>query len=363
VIASDVQGAWKRGRFVGLSRSHFALRAGATAMAVLVLAMTGTAAQQAAGQESPASQPQTTVVAPALTAESVQAKIDELTASTEVDAAQREQALELYRTALSRLVSARVIKELAATMRQTIESAPKATAALRQELEQLKLPVEAATQPASQEEAQSSLNVTQVELSEARSRLTTIEESLGAIALRPDAARKELAAEKQNLQELEQARATAAAASEPAIVAEARRVSLVARTLARTRQADALEREILSLPARQDQLGAEQDLAAARVAKLDKRVADLQTHINLRREQDARRQQEEAERIRAELADRHPVLAEYAQTNAALGQALLDLTEQVNRSTRVRADTKEALLSSMRGAWRKSHTHCYWRER
>ena len=294
------------------------------------------------------------------TTEWVQSRLDDLAANSTLDAAIREQATTHYKAALSRLEAARASAAAAAEFRRAIETAPAQLAEVREQLAALAAarqnqPANGAAASSDQPapiapddttpipELEQRLTGLQVRASEERTALSQMEESLRAMLARPESARKEVLAEKQTIADLEKGIAAPAPTGESAVVSAARLAALQARRIASTRQVEALEQELLSLPARQDLLTARRDLAATRLSALDKQVADLQTTLTARRQDEARKQLRQAEQTKRELADRHPVLAAYAEENALLTRAATEANARITAATAAQANLKSQI--------------------
>lgn len=108
----------------------------------------------------------------------------------------------------------------------------------------------------------------------------------------------------------------------------ARRWSLETRYVALSTEIKALERELVSLPMRLDLLAARRDEESSNNDRIEQRIEALRALGRVRREAEAKRAKDAAERMRQLTANRGSELACLAEQNAALTASLADLVEQ-----------------------------------
>lgn len=276
--------------------------------------------------------------APDLTSARIQAKIDELEARKDIEQAQREQALGLYRKALGDLEAAESNQAAAAKFQEAIGNSPKQTAELKQQLEAVlgstdatmeTLATSIAQLPAADVEQQ--LNTAQAEIAKLKNELSQIDARLKEIASRPTAARAEQTEEKLKLDGLSESNAVAIK-DKSTPVADARLTSLSAERLARSAKVNLLEQEIISLQARQALVAASRDLVAAKLELWEKQTPILEARLNNLRQSDAARQQARSETVTRLLAGKHPILEEYAKATAALSQKQSEITAAIEKT-------------------------------
>ena len=226
-----------------------------------------------------------------LDAAAIKSKIDEIESRKDVSAAVRDQALALYRNALSQLDAAEASAAAASKYQEAIEASPKRTAEIRSQIERLTgAPQTTAALPPRTinglplADVEQRLDTTRAEIATLRTELGELEATLRAMASRPTAARDEQSVERQKLDEVSAPNKNANL-SDDAAVAEARRASLAAERQARLAKINMLEQEVISLPARQGLAEANRDLAAAKLERLEQKrpgvAADLQTAVGI----------------------------------------------------------------------------------
>ena len=283
-----------------------------------------------------------------LTAEWIQSQIDELAANASLDAATRDQATAFYKTALSRLESARDSEAAAASFRESIETAPAELAALQaQQAPATGTNGSSATESSTQAfdamplaDLELRLTKQKLDATAARKALSDMEDALRAMQARPAAARTEIQDENKQIADIDKSLSAPAPANEAAVVTAARQVSLRARRLAAAKHVDALEQELVSLQSRQDLLTAKRDRASADAGRIDKELDAIQKALNTKRQQEAQKQLAMAEQTRLEVARQHPILAEYAKQNAELSETWSTLDRRISKATRTQASIK-----------------------
>jgi len=307
------------------------------------LVCVGAAHAQVPPPVSDAGDPTITAARP-LNAAAIKAKIDEIDSRKEIAPAVRDQALALYRNALSQLDAAEANAGAAAKFQEAIEASPKRTAEVRAQLKALTLPPQTTAAISDKSLSQMSLGEIEQRLDSTRAEIATLKTQLGefdatlrGMASRPTGARDEQSAERQKLDELP-APSKGAEANDDATVVEARRTALAAERQARAAKINMLEQELISLPARQALAEANRDLAAANLDRLEQQVPALEARINDLRQTDALRKQYQAERVTRALSGQDPILEDYAKATAALRQKETDLarlteTEQATQSS------------------------------
>ncbi len=330
--------------------------AGLLAFALLIFA-SGAQAQTPSGSEIDTAAISATQD---LTASRIKAKIDEIEGRKDIDAAVRDQALALYRKALSQLEAAEANSSAAAKFQDAIKESPRRIAEVEKQLAKVlasaqehsaTLRKSIARLPLSDVEQR--LTTTQGEVAKLKSELDQIETSLREMALRPTAARTEQSAEKKKLDEFVEPRTASGNSDQPSLIAEARRASITAERLAASAKINLLEQELISLPARQTLATASRDLAAAKHDILKKQVPMLEAQINELRKSDALQQQAQADSVTRQLSGQHPILEDYAKATSALREKQADFTrsaeETQSKLTEINAEiarVKESLTSA-----------------
>lgn len=285
----------------------------------------------------PASDTASISAAPDLTVARIQAKINEVEARKDIDEAQRQQAMALYKKALGELESAEANRAAGAKFQAAIADAPAQTEELKRQLEAVLTSTEQTVRnlfssiallPASDVEQQ--LTRTQGEIAKLKAELSQLDMRLKEIASRPTAARTEQTEEKLKLDGLAESSAVAEKGKSSPL-SDARLTSLSAERLARAAKVNLLEQEIISLSSRQALVAASRDLVAARLDLLDKQIPILENRLNDLRQSDAVQRQAQAETVTRQLAGQHPILEDYAKATSELRQRQTKITQAIER--------------------------------
>ncbi len=298
-------------------------------------------ATETSAQTPPSSEIDTAAISatPDLTAERIKSKIDEMEARKDIDVAERDQALALYRKALSQLEAVTANSSAAAKLQDAIQESPKRTAEIKKqmaaELASVGGNVTSLNNSISRSpliDVEQRLNTTQGEIAKLKNELDQLETKLRALASRPTAARKEQSAEKKKLDELMEPRAASDNLQKSSLVADAERASITAERLAISAKVNLLEQELISLPARQTLATASRDLTVAKLDILQKQVPVLETRINELRKSDALQKRAQADSVTRRLSGQHPILEEYAKTTSSLHQKQADITRSIEKA-------------------------------
>ena len=283
---------------------------------------------------------------PDLTVARIKSKIDEIDARKDIDVAVRDQALALYRKALSQLEAAEANSSAAAKFQDAIQGSPKRTAEIKKQLDALLASAEGDVTRLSKSiarsplgEVEQRLSTTEGEIATLKTELGQLETTLREIASRPTAARNEQSAEKKKLDELVEARAASGNPQEPSLLADAQRAAIAAKRLAASAKVNLLEQELIGLPAREALAMASRDLAAAKLDIRQKQVPVLEARINELRKSDALQKQAQAENVTRQLSGQHPILEDYAKTTSTLLQKQADITRSIEDAQSVLART------------------------
>lgn len=299
-----------------------------------------------AQEQEPSQQPVDTAVVtatPDLTTARIKAKIDEIEARKDLEAATRDQALALYRKALASLEATDANRKAAEEFRKAIEESPKKTASVKKELDELLstessriLKLSASTGGMSLADIEQRITTVQGESAKLDSELTRLDTALRDIASRSTAARTEQTEEQKKLDTLSEK--TSADDSEgSSILAEAKRASIATQRLASSSKISLLEQEAISLPARKALISASRDLVAAQLEALQKIIPILEARANALRQSDAETRKAKAKRTSRELADKHPILQDYAKATSGLHETHLALTRLIEKAQREQA--------------------------
>ncbi|SDY08442.1 potassium efflux system protein [Allochromatium warmingii] len=309
--------------------------------AVLLVVLSGLSlnlyAQDAASTSSSRSAAATSTPLP--TQSQIEAQIKLLEASTSLDETLKSSLIELYRRALVNVSEIEKFDARRTELADALKAAPKQTQALQKTLEREtsagsakppKLPTGLTSDQLSQR-----LNQAQAETAAQELRVNELNQLIDASQRRPEAARERLIVIKQALDaqttdtppltddapELTQAQAWAAQTQRQALQSEMRM----------------LEQELLSQPASLTLLKLQHDLAALHLRDLRVQQRALEEALSQQRAEQAQVEQQAAERAQREAEDKHPLVREWLQHNAALTAALSASAQQLSGLSEERA--------------------------
>lgn len=270
-------------------------------------------------------------VEPNFTAQSLETQIKALEGQTDLSEEQREAAKTALRTAADRLAEATRQSERRAQFAASIENATELRDEVNQELERtrdiLAIEPEPMSEPNSEAELfdlEQELIAKQSDLAEVTARLESLDDTLQNLAARQIAAPRELSEARAELNDY-QTRLNTLGDTELEAVSDARRTELKARAWYRRNQIRALEQELATLPLRQELLAGRRSVANLEVQILRREERLIAEQTGQKRVKDAR---DLRSRIAAEaetVAESHPLVAEYAQTNLSLANQLAEL--------------------------------------
>jgi potassium-dependent mechanosensitive channel len=295
-----------------------------------------------------------------VTAEEITRAQELLQADSSLEPATREAAAALYTQALDSLRRAEEMARQRAEYDRLASESPQLLATIREELSKpagevvIKPPEGAtlqqleslATQAATDlESARRTAQELQNETSRRNDRSTAITTQLGQL--------------RDQIQSTKEALLAAPSAGEPAVVTQARRLQLLARSQALSREIETLEAESASYDARRDLLPARRDRGLRRVAEAEKAAAGWQELVGKRRQREADAAAQEAKRLRLEAARQHPALQVYALENERLATERTGptgLTSRIANATQA-ISSNRSLLATLRddfeAIWRR----------
>lgn len=287
-------------------------------------------------------------------ADDIDARLAELRAAVaaerellDVEADAPAQAVELIDVAGAALDEAEVARVQTAEFRRLTETANSRLAALSEQLQQPRdesLPPELA-EP-SLENLEQRASRSEAELAAAHARVADLEEEESLRRLRSSAIPEELARLSEQLVALEQDRAVASAATggESERLSALRTLALSSRILAARARSELLEAEAASYDARAELLPRRVSEAKRQVARADLLATTWSNRASQRRQLEAARTVEEAERERREAAAASPTLGAIAARNVELAEARSGedgLTAELDRQTRATRQLRE----------------------
>ena len=280
-----------------------------------------------------------------VSAETLEARIHEAEATTDLDAETKSRLIELYRKTLSDLKKVESNNAAAETFRQSIGSALQEAEALRKKLER-RTPHEVTlgvSKTAPLPDIEQALIREQANLAAAEAELAGLDEQLDAQADRPGAVRKRLTEVGLLKEEAARKIRLSAEAGESAAVSEARRWKGEIRALALSSESRMLQQELLSQPMRVDLLRAKREEALNAVEAISSKVDRLEELVFEQRRANADSAMETAEAVQRDVEGKHPLLQDLAGGNAALSELIASLTTDLERATEARDEaSKEA---------------------
>jgi potassium efflux system protein len=253
----------------------------------------------------------------ALDPKSIELRIKQLEAATEIEQKVKEEAIQLYQQALEQLRLADQHSAKSAQWTQHREDAPQMTAELKPRLAQ---PEEEVALDISDD-----VTVLQLEqmLATSKEKVAAAEAALNQLAAEP-ARRADRRAEvpkldlnaKQRLSEIESALASAEPADPPELIL-ARRAAYAAQKHAIEQEISLLNAELLAYDTTVELLALQEQGAAAEAMRAGKSLQALQELLKTRRDDDAKRQ---AELARISAVQAHPIVKPLAEENAKLAR-------------------------------------------
>ena len=275
---------------------------------------TACAASPAEAKSPPAS-------AAEITVKSVEGRMKRLAAARDVDEAAKQASLGFYKQALADLQEAGTWAAKVDAFEREAKEAPARLKAIRAEL--TKPPPEAKpTVPgnASLVQVQQLLAQSQADLAGARKELNDLETKQKHRAASRKDINKRMVALRAKLDETGDKLRGKPDPKDPASLADARRVALLAAQRSLQQRIAALGKELLSYVATAELLTEQRDQAVRRVSQQKKQVKAWQQVVNERRREEALRAAQQAKVVRRAAADAHPLVRKLAKQNAELAE-------------------------------------------
>lgn len=267
--------------------------------------------------------------------QAVEARINEVESSTNLDEDARTGLIESYRRTLGFLEATRSSSTAADAFAQARETAPEETQRIRDELE--RAGTESVTveldlaDDASAQEIEQRLQLERANQAAVAAKLANLEQQLAAQTNRPEEVRRRLVDARQLTDKLAADIQLPPPPDEPALLAEARRWSLLAQAAATTAEIRMLDQELLSQGARIDLLRAERDSATRSIGRIETRIAMLVELLAGQRRSET--EQVIAESYAAALGEvaEHPLVLQLIEANRALADDLQTLTDGLEK--------------------------------
>jgi potassium efflux system protein len=279
-----------------------------------------------------------TVVSPSsgVTVEVLENRIQEIEASSELDEANKTAVLDSYRKAISLVEQRRSYEDSTAGFVKARESAPKESAALREQLEKLetKTPEKPPESLLRQELSvlQQQLLTEKADLTGLKTRLTALEATLANQTQRSQLARDRLNEAKIIRPKIADALQAPAPVGQPPRLTEARRWALELEASALGAEIEMLDQELLSQPMRVELLGVQRDKALLELKRQQDYVELLESAVVERRQRDAKTVKEATEETERQAFGKHALLQEIAQRNTQLSDELNKLVVELEET-------------------------------
>ena len=273
----------------------------------------------------------------------VEQRIKDLDKATDLSESERGKLTGDLNAVLKDLADANRFEAAAADYAATLEQAPKQTEAIRAKLEQAG---EAPEQPqlelpksADLATVESRITAEQAEISNIEARIAKLSDALNGDDQQPAKIRERMAAIDTELTALQ----SPPGATET-LSARAREVSDWTRQARRARlqaERQMLEQEILSADARRQLTLAERDQEQLALDQAKARRKALEARADALRKAAADAVQQSLDADRAAAADSHPLVQEWVERNAELGQAISDATAALAKLDEQRTDIEQ----------------------
>ena len=240
----------------------------------------------------------------------------------------------LYREALSNLQEAESHEASARAFLESQQTAPVQAESIREALEASNAAepgeVPGISQASSLREIESLIQREKAQAATAEAHLVEVSTRLNAENARPASIR-------QRLPKAEDERAASLArldqftpTEDAAIDGPAQRWLFISRAAALKAESEMLKQELLSHPARLDLLKAQRDKARADAELFSQRLEFLEDLATAKRQEEARRTQEETEAKRLDAEGKHPLVLQLAEQNAVLSRKIAEEVSQLD---------------------------------
>ena len=307
----------------------------------------------ASAQEDSAGAPPPSLV----TAAVVEAKIQEVEATTGLEEEAKTKLVELYRKALSHLQAAAANTQAAEGFQKAAKTAPVEIQVLREQREDADVAA-----PEESLEADPSTPLRQLEqllqkekadLAAVDARRADAEKRLEEEARRPVLIRERLTQAKQEQEAVALQLKLPAPADEGPTTVEAKRWELETRYQALSTEIQMLDQELLSQPVRVDLLKAQRDKATASVTWIGRRIKRLEELVTRKRQDEADQAKTQAETTRQAAEGKHPLVIRLAEQNAVVSEEMAstasrldELAEQTQLANKLAGQVEEDFTSA-----------------
>jgi potassium efflux system protein len=261
-----------------------------------------------------------------VTAEVLKSKIAEVEAATNLEEQAKNSLVELYRRALTNLEKLSSYQASAATFAQTRKTEPADTQKLLKALKEkeksspektLTIPVKTSLLELEQQTQKEKADLAAVE-----AKLSDLNARLDNQANRPSAARERLIAAKRQQETAIAGLNAAVPEGELAALTKARSWAGKTQAVELSAEIKMLDQELLSYQTRVQLLEAKKGMAEHNVGLVEARVRLLEGLLSKRRLAEAEQAKKEADAVKEEFKEKHPLIRKLAEQNAVLGEEL-----------------------------------------
>lgn len=277
---------------------------------------------------------------PALvTADTLQAKIDEIDLAVDLTEDEKKELLELYSKSMSNLQSIKSNLETTELFRKETKAVPEQMESLKTDIAELERQLQAAKEGRGEDidgqvdELVQLLQTQQGELAAANAAKTDIMRRLSYMGARPVAISKRLAEAEQEQDDME-AGLKLSASEVSGNVAQARRWVFETGFMARSTEIAMLNEELLRKPLRTSMFETKLQRQETRIKLIDLQVDRINERLNRERLLDAEQVQRQAEKVEREAKGGNPVLVKLSADNAELTKDINEMAGQLESLSR-----------------------------
>ncbi len=270
--------------------------------------------------------------------ETLQNRIKEAEASSDLDDVNKSSLLELYRKSISFIELRDTYDKAIKKFTRSRETAPEESAKIRKELEIIESkpaglkppPIKKIPLPNLEQQLLSKKS-TQTAL---EAQLAELDDALEVQAQRSDKARERLIQAKNRKPEIIEALQIPTPEGQSQRLTEARQWILELESKALNAEIEMLNQELLSQPMRIELLVAQRDKTSVELSRQIKLVERFEKQVVERRRDEAEVATEEAEETERQAIGKHSLVQELAQKNTLLGEELKKMAEALEKITR-----------------------------
>ena len=283
-----------------------------------------------------------------VSANTLNARLKEIEASTALDEETRASLTETLNKSLSNLETANTNQAAIDSYIELRKTAPAQVKKIREQLEQEKqTPADisvSVTRDSSVKDIEQALLQEKANFAAVDAKRADLATQLESTKARPSAIPKELAAAKQAREELESKLNQPAPKDEISSVTDARKWALLTRIAALRSEISMLDQELLSLPFRVDLLEAQRDQQVRTIERMTARIKLLEDLSSQQRHEEAKAAEAAAQTAVDEAVGKHPLIQQLAGQNAELTRDIsalsADLKDSNNRDESIDRDAK-----------------------